>query len=281
MYLPLNELSTEYFLPNINLIEQNSITFLESNQRFIEAYMVGLNHEMSRELLWRGYPTDQRGSYFRNFWDSIDDSYQGISEIHTWNKKLGENSATDNSGLLFLVIRGDLLNKYPNAVIRAQRADWGPESGPKSVTAERIIKVGSTPVLPLFEAKIDPDIYFLAFRIVENGRVITEKDLVGTLNPKTISDDPGWFFVLQERPGEPRFGLDINTTAIKRKWTDIAWADTGVTESSILNFNKPISVSNDIQAVWPPRDSAQLAYILYQPPVMVAIHASRLLTKKI
>ena len=31
--------------------------------------MVGLNHEFARELLWREYPTDQRGSTFRQFWD--------------------------------------------------------------------------------------------------------------------------------------------------------------------------------------------------------------------
>ena len=31
--------------------------------------MVGLNHEMSRELLWNEFPTDQRGSYFRQFWN--------------------------------------------------------------------------------------------------------------------------------------------------------------------------------------------------------------------
>ena len=69
MYEPLKAISAELFLPNINLIEQNSITLLETNQKFIEAYMVGLNHEFARELLWREYPTDQRGSYFRQFWD--------------------------------------------------------------------------------------------------------------------------------------------------------------------------------------------------------------------
>ena len=69
MYKPLADISSELFLPNINLIEPNSITLLETNQRFIEAYMVGLNHEFARELLWREYPTDQRGSYFRQFWD--------------------------------------------------------------------------------------------------------------------------------------------------------------------------------------------------------------------
>ena len=27
-----------------------------------------MNHELARELLWREYPTDQRGTYSRQFW---------------------------------------------------------------------------------------------------------------------------------------------------------------------------------------------------------------------
>jgi hypothetical protein len=69
MYKLLTGISSEHFLPNINYIEQNTISLLETNQKFIESYMVGLNHEFARELLWREYPTDQRGSYFRQFWD--------------------------------------------------------------------------------------------------------------------------------------------------------------------------------------------------------------------
>ena len=69
MYEALKKISDELFLPNIQRIEHNSITLLETNQKFIESYMVGLNHEFARELLWREYPTDQRGSYFRQFWD--------------------------------------------------------------------------------------------------------------------------------------------------------------------------------------------------------------------
>ena len=53
MYKPLLDISSEHFLPNINKIPPNTITLLETNQRFIEAYMVGLNHEFARELLWR------------------------------------------------------------------------------------------------------------------------------------------------------------------------------------------------------------------------------------
>ena len=31
--------------------------------------MVGVNHEMSRTLLFNEYPTDQRGTDFQHFWD--------------------------------------------------------------------------------------------------------------------------------------------------------------------------------------------------------------------
>ena len=81
MYQPLKAISVENFLPGMNYIAPNSITLVETNQRFIEAYMVGLNHEFARKLLWREYPTDQRGSYFRQFWDvhSYIDPIDGLS----------------------------------------------------------------------------------------------------------------------------------------------------------------------------------------------------------
>jgi hypothetical protein len=51
-------------------VPQNTIGLLQTNRRFIEAFMVGLNHEMASELRWREFPTDLRGSYFRSFWDT-------------------------------------------------------------------------------------------------------------------------------------------------------------------------------------------------------------------
>ena len=47
----------------------NTVSLLRTNRRFVEAFMAGLNHEFARELLWNEYPTDQRGSYFRQFWN--------------------------------------------------------------------------------------------------------------------------------------------------------------------------------------------------------------------
>src|SRR5262249_55911724 len=104
MYKPLADISAELFLPHLNFIPPNSMTLLETNQRFIEAYMVGLNHEMARELLWREFPTDQRGSYFRQFWDvslvlppspspSDREKLRDIPELHLWSRhsELGQH----------------------------------------------------------------------------------------------------------------------------------------------------------------------------------------------
>jgi hypothetical protein len=100
MYEALRDISPDLFLPNVNYVDQDSITLLETNQPFIEAYMVGLNHEFARELLWREFPTDQRGSYFRQFWDvssyidvagtdadALREQLKDITPLHEWGLK--------------------------------------------------------------------------------------------------------------------------------------------------------------------------------------------------
>ena len=141
MYRPLAGISAELFLPSLNLIEPDSITLLETNQRFIEAYMAGLNHEFARELLWREYPTDQRGSTFRQFWDvsgflagpgdpDLREKLRDIPPLHLWPRRsnLGDHDNRQAGGParaeLVLTIRGELPKKYPNAVIYAHRARW-------------------------------------------------------------------------------------------------------------------------------------------------------------
>ena len=96
MYAHLRDISKELLIPNLDLIPPNTISLLETNPKFIESYMVGLNHEMARELLWREYPTDLRGSYFRQFWevkgvsnpDTPDDAEQlkDVTKLHTWQR---------------------------------------------------------------------------------------------------------------------------------------------------------------------------------------------------
>ncbi|NUT49845.1 MAG: hypothetical protein HOV94_21415 [Saccharothrix sp.] len=312
MYRPLVDSSAELFVPNLNLIPQNTITLLETNQRFIESYLVGCNHEMARELLWREYPTDQQGSYFRQFWDpSSQRSLPGetaeqrrerlrdIPPLHHWSltSTLGSHDNREavpgtSEEEVVLVIRGDLLKRYPTAVIYAHRAKWRlDDAGNIDPSAERELDHTNPDVnvkLPLYEAKVDPDIYFFGFDL-------TAEAARGD-DPDQPAPDPGWFFVIRERPGEPRFGLDIQRTGGLQVWNDLAWDDVAPTPLLFIptgsgaptrTLTKPAEAADveklpqweeDKALHWgADLNSSEIAYILYQAPVLVAVHAQEML----
>lgn len=298
MYRGLRDISAEFLAPNLGLIPNNTISLMETNQRFIEAYMVGLNAEMARELLWRQFPTDQRGSYFRQFWDvgdsvnrdpskppvQIEEELLDIMKLHTWDREtnLGDHAsrplptgAEPGEARLVLVVRGDLLKKYPTAVIYAQQAKWGQDEAGRDVRVLDDTNPAQFVKVPLFKAEIDPDVRFLGF------------DLTASLvkgNPDRSANNPGWFFVIQERPGEPRFGLDnlsADSPATPTNWNQVAWehlADFATLDCVDLNVNVPPEITDlpDRNFVWG-RNASDMAYILYQVPVMVAFHAADML----
>lgn len=336
MYEDLKKISDELFLPNVELIERNSMTLLETNQSFIESYMVGLNHEFARELLWREYPTDQRGSYFRQFWDTSSvlkdpalkdksedeqrEPYYDIPKLHLWRRasKLGGHDHRQPPGEapkneVVLVVRGELLKKYPRTVVYAHKAEWtnDPDNGNPDTSVARSLYQdaegdNATPDpavvrTPLYQAKIDPDIYFFGFDLtVDEAKGENDPD-----NPNLAN--AGWFFVLKERPGEPRFGFDVpaadGSSNPLVSWNDLDWSRVLPGDGAIDVLNLPAAVSlptnapasdggteeegqlvqylDDKNITWAQNiDAANLAYILYQVPMMVCTHASDMLLEK-
>lgn len=227
MYAPLRDLSQEYLLPGVEQIPPNTVGLLQSNQAFIEAYMVGLNSEMGRDLLWFGYPTDQRGSYFRQFWDvsayvpqpgdptdpaQLEDMLKDIPPINTWSlsSSLGQHpNRPGSANNLVLLVRGELFKRYPNAIVYAGKAKRNPDG-------TRVLDP-SDERYPLFRGTLSPDMTFLGFNL-------TAADARGG----TTSSPDGFFFVFQEQPSEPRFGLeptpDISPVP---HWADLAWTNFG------------------------------------------------------
>lgn len=318
MYQPLKAISSELFLPNINLIPPNSISLIETNQKFIESYMVGLNHEFARKLLWREYPTDQRGSYFRQFWDpgtyfdsqnltpdQLKEKLYDIPKLHRWpiTSNLGDHNnraAPGQTGAqAVLVIRGELLKKYPTAVIYAHHAQWAanPDGSinpnePRSLQDIDAAFEDNPPSTiirtPLYEAKVDPDIYFFGFDLT-----IAQAQGGTGQNP---GDDPGWFFVIKQRPGEPRFGLELTRSAQPEVFVELTWDDAmpggaagqflpagnlatvALAKPSLPDPDDKTSQYNDDEQVDAAAiSSARWAYILFRSPVMVAVHASQML----
>ncbi len=236
MYKVLRDLSQELLLPGLEQVPPNTVTLLETNARFVESFMVGLNTEMGRELLWRGFPSDQRSTYFQRFWDGNEPD---IKPIHEWGTRpLGTNLRQSTGGEnLVLLIRGELLRRYPNAVIYAAKATGDPrEPGPE----ERP---------PMFRGTLQPDITFVGFEL-------TKRQAQGN------ATDPGWYFIIQEQPTEPRFGFDEPE-------------DFG-TQTHVSAIQAP-PASVDLQGARWGENSAHMAIITRQQPVRIAIHATQMI----
>jgi hypothetical protein len=306
-YAPLDAVSSECFLPNLRLIPDNTLSLLQTNQPFIESYLTGLNHEFARELLWREYPTDQRGSSFRQFWDvssyvdresrdpkTLAEFLKDVPPLHQWApaSALGAHNHRDAQGdasQVVLVIRGALLKRYPNTFIYAQKATWG--SGPR---ANRLVLADETGSLfasapndprlrfPLYKARVAPDIHFVGFDLTLDD-VRGDPRLDETAAARAlVGDATGWFFVLQEAVGEPRFGLDVDVPidSAPEQWDNLSWANLDLADGQAIDVAKAFVTQpeggNPNGVGWGTQ-AADMAYILYRDPAMVAVHGRDML----
>ena len=245
------------FLPGIDEIPLNSITLLETNPRFIEAYIIGLNHEMNREMLWRSFPTDQRGTPFRQFWD-WDDGGADIPPIHAFPpaRVLGRSTrGGDVGGNLVLLVRGHLLRRYPNSTIAAWRAvrDGGRQKLMKDPGAGDYVPAA-------FFGAFTPDVSFAGFPL-------TREDIV---------EGEGWFFVIEQQVTEPRFGFDEEVAgaapAAFSTWLDARWIDAGVAPGGQLGAGGPLA-GRTAKGVIFGKDAAHMAALALQRPFRLAVHA--------
>jgi hypothetical protein len=251
------ELSPQQLLPGVENVLPETAALLVTNPTFVEAFMVGLNDEMRREMAWRQYPADQRGTFFTHFWStgagaaSTDD----IVPIGTWDPShhLGDN-ATVQGEQVVLLLRGELLRRYPNTIISAVQAQPGPNN---------TRTLGTTELFPTFRGSIDPDMVFFGFALSE----------------ATAIAGLGYYFVLAEHPTEPRFGFEppaVSSTVGKlTTWNDLAWPQVGVLHNHVDLAGAPPSAPME-GATWN-ASSAQQAFITFRRPVRVALHATALL----
>ena len=263
MYSALAELSAEWMLPGVSNVLMDTAALLETNPRFVEAFMVGLNEELARELLWREYPAYRTGTFFQTFWGATVNGAPApdIPPIATFdaNGHLGDHMAGHSTGgNLVLLIRGELFRRYPNALVSAVPATWN------SVTKTR--GLGTPRHWPIFRGEIGPDISFFGFDI---------NDPKGSDDPAA---NPGWYFLIEEHATEPRFGLEPETsTPQDGSWNELSWSDSDVVlDHGFLNPASTLSVPSREGVSWG-QDAAAMAYILMRRPVRVALHGRALL----
>jgi hypothetical protein len=280
LYAPLYDLSPDWILSGFGQLPQDVASLAHPNERFIESYMLGANDEFGRTLLFNEYPTDQRGTYFRQFWDTkgVQNPAPDINPIAEWPRTsaLGTNSTRPGiDTYLVLIVRAELLRRYPNTIVYAVQAQWNPD-GTRSIAA-------NSPELPAeFLGALGVGAGFWGFKL-------TTADARGSDSP---SGPAGWYFALQEHSSEPRFGLEPAATTFATSpdsWQKLAWSDLATDASSLSQIHyvdlgaalPHVGLVTDAKhAKWHASDGARasdLAYITYREPVRLLVHASRMI----
>jgi hypothetical protein len=174
-----------------------------------------------------------------------------------------------------LLIRGDLLLRYPNAIIYAHKAkDYDPSvpsSRPELDTSDATKR--QFPVMRIDPA---PGVTFLGFSLSPSPA-----------RPPAPGERPaGWFFVFEEHPTETRFGLDVSRKqGGLESWRELAWKIEGTEAGDVNIVNGYISTAPPDpkladNAPAPDRDKrwgkngAHMAYITLRPAYRFLVHSS-------
>ena len=247
----------DWAVPGLSDFPPNRATLLETNSQFVEAVLVGLNQEFNRELLWREFPTDQRGTAFTRFWPSELDN-PDVDEIARWPLEipLGDHDETRGQALLVLLVRAEVLRRFPGTTVLAAKSVGGFLPDENTGDWRR----------PTFVLAVDDQTSLYAFELTPK-RAHTEK----------------WLFVLREPMRGTQFGFDTRTGRPLETWADLTWDDVPV---DVRGFVIPQVVAGD-----PPtpsdlhgpdpgqwgRDAADVARIAFQRPFQLAMSPLSLL----
>ena len=271
----LRRVDQEWILGHADRLPPNSVSILVANARFVESFLVGANYEMARELQWRRYPTDLMGTCFARFWPLPPDAPDDIAPIATWDAKLGDNAADAdrNPGQdVVIVIRGDLLRRYPNTIVSAVRGRTERQQDGLSFIAD----AATPPVRELFRGFLDPDITYSGLAI--------SADKLKTIVP---GDPNRWYITLTQPTDEPRFGLDDAPGAQAGPvgtLNDLSWQSlpAALVAGGMLRVNADIpgqegwrEEAGETDVRWGPAShSGQIASILLQLPFQLLLRAS-------
>lgn len=256
MYEALDRYDREWLLPGVGDISpQEMVTLLSTNPGFAEAFLIGLNTEMARELLWREYPTDGRATSFRSFWTTNDEL---LAEVHALGVgALGDHIDPRYASATVLLVRGELVRRYPDVLAHAvrQSSDVGPP------------KMAATPATTLFRLHLAPDLLLVGVD-VKSADVLAADDL------DAEPPEGAWWFTLSEHVGQPRFGLD-EVAALPRTRDNLAWTDWVPAANPFLRPPSPAFPVADRPRAG--ADAAMVAWLLFQQPARAAFRGARMI----
>lgn len=249
---PLAARDRRYIVGGVD-VPLDTVGLLELDPQFIEAALIGASHELVRELQWRGAPVDRRVTPFKEFFDARGTDAGGdIAPVATWPLTDDLGAHVRDRDAAVIVVRGELVRRFPDALIYLARA--ARPSGRREPSTE--VR------LPRFRGALSTD------------TVIVGVDL--TANALRGPDGLGWYIVIAEQAGAPKFGLDEPSAEPFETWDDVSWANVTVNAGYIgVAASRPQPAS---PGSWKwGQDGAHMAAITFQHPVSISIHCAMLL----
>lgn len=274
MYKYLLKRSIDTLVPKLGELGKNTVVLMQQNSAYIEAYMTGLNHEMIRELTWREFPVDRKGTVFNYFWDPtefVDPPYD-IQNIRDWNGGLGTHGRRDfEKDNTVLVIKADLFRRFPQTILFSLKVTKGYtqwETIFNQINSGNPMPGIFEVIQPAFKADLGDDTIFVFF----------------PFSPDSIINNPvyDYYFVLMEPSSLPRFGLDESSPSSVplENWDCFSWDHVVKDSSGWLDFTR-LDSSVHIQPPGPQwgDDSAAAAWITCQKPVRIIVDAEAFVEK--
>jgi hypothetical protein len=260
-YTLLRAVAEEWLLPGAGDIPTDTVLLVQSNPPFVEAFLVGLNHALARELVWRRYPLAPTRTMFATFWSttSIDSGANDeFAPLADWPASSDLGSHTHSPDQLVLLLRGALLRRFPTTAI---------------YLSETHADGSETHLAPNLGGTLGADIVFLGFPLSPQEALSRTASTLGGAGG-------GWSIVIQEAANHARFGVDDppeTGTATPNTWQDLDWGNPQLQGHThvpvvgpLLGVSHPVSDGATTTATWG-LSSGHLAVALQQPAFQIGI----------
>lgn len=279
----LAEISPGLVSPALSSLKPNRLTLLELDRAFCEAVMVGANHELMRELIWRKYPgrldmTPLTRLFPRQALSGEVPPVNDARPLRGWTQAAGKHLT--NSVKSILLLRTDLFALFPETVMFVFPAVWNAQGSRDLAPSDQY-----EPVQARVRGQLPPDAMYL-------GYPLDASELRGTARkPRNVSagstQSAGYYLVFHGPAAQDSFGFDspdgpsASTTAdLLQTWDDLAWTHVGW-EQQRPNISLRDATTrrpgNADAALSLGSDSAALAAIMASRSLTVAMHLSDLI----
>lgn len=253
---PLVNWLDPHFLLGAVTPEPETVCGLAVNATFIEAVMIGANHELARELRWRGIPLDLSATFFKRFFDG----QVALSDMAEWHSTpLGDHYPVAQSTVVFF--RSKLVEHLGELTVFLARAKRIPDAGHNR--GGRVVDEAVPALEPFFRGNPAPGMAYFGFDLPADA-------LKGSAN------DAGWYLVLEERAGGTKFGFDEEPVQTIKTWDDVAWPDVAA-DTGTLHVGTKTPIPSSPGALQWGRNGSHMAAISRQKPFRLVVHCSLLI----